>query len=126
MLGILFFSLSLGALSGFRVSGEKDNYNQQIAVPINEEEVSPDHLFLHLLDPDERAAHVRNTHPRRRGRIDQNDPFSSFVPSVKILKNCLYDTAPALVVCETKGGIYQYQDSFLPAYYQFLFRYTLF
>lgn len=70
-------------------------------------------------------ASIRNsTQGRRRLRFYQI-VTKQFSTSTKVIQ-LVYDHSPLLMVKEDKGGEYQKQDSFLPAYYSFLFRCALF
>lgn len=70
-------------------------------------------------------ASIRNSQSRRRLRFYQTASSQQFNFSPRTV-HFQYDHSNALIAQENKAGVYQHQDSFLPAYYTFLFRYTLF
>lgn len=70
-------------------------------------------------------ASIRNsTQGRRRLRFYQIIT-KEFSTSSKVVQ-LVYDHSPLVIIKESKGGEYRNQDSFLPAYYSFLFRCALF
>lgn len=75
--------------------------------------------------PDEREPVLHAKHNRRRTRFCITAPSQqlNLVPRLPQLQNNLAHYIPEQ---ENKTGIYLQQDAFLPAYYTFLFRYTLF
>jgi len=85
------------------------------------------HLPPKLLpvDMEDDWASIRNSQSRRRLRFYQTAASQQFNFSAKIV-HFAYDHSKVCVTEENKAGVYQHQDSFLPAYYTFLFRYTLF
>lgn len=87
-------------------------------------EVEVPSVFLSQSMEDEDAS-VRAKQSRRRGRF--------YIPSAFKQFNFAQQAAPDQtdkmfrpVKEEKKTGVYCQQDAFLPAYYQFLFRFTLF
>lgn len=86
---------------------------------------TPDNFGQDLPDEPEEVTQAKNN--RRRLRFLNTVSSSQFNISQRIVQeveNLAY--AYALYKDVNKTGIYQQQDSFLPAYYNFLFRFVLF
>ncbi|SFW76790.1 hypothetical protein SAMN05661012_04414 [Chitinophaga sancti] len=96
----------------------------------------PGNFFIHLphffmediledLTEDQVSFLFRATEPRHKRRfyISVASQQYSFTTRLQQLQLLLDQYVPG---DEDKTGIYQWQDAFLPAYYKFLFRYTLF
>lgn len=99
-------------------------------------DLKPSHFFLHLphllmedLPEDiteDQIAYISRAHdPRQKRRfyISATSQQYSFTTRLQQLQLLLVQYIPGN---ENKTGIYQWHDAFLPAYYKFLFRYTLF
>lgn len=99
-------------------------------------DLTPSHFFLHLpislmedlpedLTEDQIAFIFRAHEPRHKRRflISVTSQQYSFTTRLQQLQLLLVQYMPGN---ENKTGIYQWHAAFLPAYYQFLFRYTLF
>lgn len=99
-------------------------------------DLNPSHFFLHLpislmedlpedLTEDQIAFIFRAHEPRHKRRflISVSQQQYSFTTRLQQLQLLLLQYMPG---DENKTGIYQWHDAFLPAYYKFLFRYTLF
>lgn len=99
-------------------------------------DLKPSHFFLHLphslmedLPEDiteDQIAYISRAHePRHKRRfyISATSQQYSFTTRLQQLQLLLAQYVPGN---ENKTGIYQWHDAFLPAYYKFLFRYTLF
>lgn len=67
--------------------------------------------------------HNKKVPPKRRYYLPGNNQQFSY--NVRIFQ-LPYNLEPVVPEEENKTGIYQQQHAFLPAYYRFLFRYTLF
>ncbi|MGX5816665.1 hypothetical protein ACWKWU_00625 [Chitinophaga lutea] len=80
---------------------------------------------LMAMDTEDDFAAIRNAQNRRRLRFLQSTPSQQFNLSPRV-SYCQHDQQTAVLTDENKAGVYERQDSFLPAYYRFLFRYTLF
>lgn len=80
--------------------------------------------FHSTAQEDDWASIRSNVQGRRRLRFYQI-ATKQFSTTSKVIQ-LVYDHSPFVIVKESKGGKYQYQDSFLPAYYSFLFRCALF
>ncbi len=76
-------------------------------------------------DAEDDQASIRNAQSRRRLRFYQTASGQQFNFSARAV-HFQYEHSHALIAQENKAGVYQHQDAFLPAYYTFLFRYTLF
>jgi len=96
----------------------------------------PSNFFIHLphffmediledLTEDQMGFLFRATEPRHKRRylISVASQQYSFTTRLQQLQLLLDQYIPE---DEDKTGIYQWHDAFLPAYYKFLFRYTLF
>jgi hypothetical protein len=86
------------------------------------------HVAVNMLanDLDDAGNILRNaTNKGRKQRYYLNAPTQQFSCSPRILYP---ETRQDYYICEkeTKSGVYQWQDCFLPAYYTFLFRLALF
>ncbi|WPQ61328.1 hypothetical protein SIO70_23505 [Chitinophaga sancti] len=99
-------------------------------------DLNPSHFFLHLpislmedlpedLTENQIAFISRAHEPRHKRRfyISATSQQYSFTTRLQQLQLLLAQYVPGN---ENKTGIYQWHDAFLPAYYKFLFRYTLF
>lgn len=99
-------------------------------------DLKPSHYFIHLphtlmedipedLTEDQVAFIFRAHEPRHKRRfyISVTNQQYSFTTRLQQLQLLLAQYIPE---DEDKTGIYQWHDAFLPAYYKFLFRYTLF
>ncbi|WP_145715587.1 hypothetical protein [Chitinophaga japonensis] len=85
--------------------------------------------LLVKLQTDEAGMNVkkifRNTPKKRKQRLYISAAIQQFNCSPRILYQ--YEKPDYCIqIKETKAGEYQWQDAFLPAYYNFLFRFTLF
>lgn len=76
-------------------------------------------------DTEDDWASIRSSQSRRRLRFYQATAGQQFNFSPRTV-HFAYDHSNAVIAEEKKAGEYQHHDSFLPAYYTFLFRYTLF
>ncbi|WP_343672152.1 hypothetical protein [Chitinophaga sp.] len=99
-------------------------------------DLNPSHFFLRLplslledipedLTADQIAfiSRAHESRHKRRFYISVNSQQYSFTTRLQQLQLLLAQYIPG---DENKTGVYQWHDAFLPAYYKFLFRYTLF
>ena len=92
----------------------------QLHFPENLQDELPEELTE---DPAIHYVRQHESRHRRRFYITSAAQQYSFTTRLQQLQLYLGQYIPA---DEKKTGIYQWQDAFLPAYYSFLFRYTLF
>ncbi|WP_341836470.1 hypothetical protein WJU16_01030 [Chitinophaga pollutisoli] len=83
----------------------------------------PSAFLTNALEDDD--ASVRAKQSRRRGRFYISSPSKQFNFTPQVAPDQTSRTF-APVTEEKKTGVYLQQDAFLPAYYNFLFRFTLF
>lgn len=133
----LFFAMLFGTKAYAGTSkGDPSFRQQQTHRHHHHFDLKPSHAFLHLplslmedipedVTEDQFALILRASADRHKRRyyISVASQQYSFTTRLQQLQLLLVQYIPGN---EKKTGIYQWHDAFLPAYYKFLFRYTLF
>jgi hypothetical protein len=93
--------------------------HEEVVIP----HILNDHFADDMPDDTEPVFYNKKVPPKRRFYIATSTQQFSYTSRFIHLP---YDLVPGVPVQENKTGVYQQQHAFLPAYYTFLFRYTLF
>ena len=131
----LFFTILCG-LTASANNGHQDLSFRAQTKHRHHFDLKPSHYFIHLPHSlmedipedltEEQVAFMSRAHESRHKRryyISVTNQQYSFTTRLQQLQLLLDQYIPE---DEDKTGIYQWHDAFLPAYYKFLFRYTLF
>jgi hypothetical protein len=118
LLCILLYGLHIGSTSANKKVTAADTVHHAIALG------DYSHIF-DISQDDEKTEVVRTTQNKKKTRYYLNASSRQFSLSQRIVypedKQEYY-----IHEKENKSGVYRWLDAFLPAYYNFLFRYTLF